>query len=230
MNSQHFDKNNPHHAYLVEGLKEEILPKIYDFVESMGFKIKNNPDLYNISLDTFKIEDANNLRSFQYEKSILGGKKIYIISADIFLLEAQNTLLKIFEEPTLDTHFFIIVPDLEIFLPTIFSRCRVVRSNLKLKADWQNAENFIKMTPKNRVEFLKNFVKTDDKDNDESVRLRALKFLNALESILHEHLSGNIKLSSSIFGQIWKVREFVKQPGSSIKNLLEYLALIVPEF
>src|SRR3989344_512465 len=111
MISEHLNEDNLHHAYLIEGAREEIVPEILTFIESLGIQTSGNPDFLHISTDSFKIEDARNLKTYGAEKSFSGGKKIFIISTNNLLLEAQNTLLKMFEEPTEDTHFFLVVPE-----------------------------------------------------------------------------------------------------------------------
>src|SRR3989344_7787287 len=122
MIKEHLNKNNSHHAYLIEGSRDEIVPEICEFLESTGMKISGNPDFYHIALDSFKIDDARNLKSLVNEKSVTPGTKAFIISANQLLLEAQNTLLKMFEEPTPDTVFFLIVPDADALLKTLVSR------------------------------------------------------------------------------------------------------------
>ena len=56
--SQHLDKDNLHHAYLIEGAQEEIVPEIFKFIKDLGIKISGNPDFYHMSFDSFKIDDA----------------------------------------------------------------------------------------------------------------------------------------------------------------------------
>src|SRR3989344_2218828 len=122
---KHLDKNNLHHAYLIEGKREEVLPEILKFVDSLGIDTNANSDFVNISLDSFKIDDARNLKSFGNEKGFSlekNAKKIFIISANNFLLEAQNSLLKMFEEPIENTHFFLVTPDANALLKTFASR------------------------------------------------------------------------------------------------------------
>jgi len=67
---KHFDKNNLHHAYLIEGAREEIVPEITKFLESLGIKTVGNSDFIHINLDSFKIDDARYLKSQSVEKGI----------------------------------------------------------------------------------------------------------------------------------------------------------------
>jgi len=238
------DKNNLHHAYLIEGARDEIIPEIFKFLEDLGIKTANNPDFFHMSFDSFKIDDAHNLKSIQYEKSFSLGKKIILISANNFLLEAQNTLLKIFEEPIENTHFFLIIPNKNILLKTLLSRFYLIQTKSDLVEELKYAEKFILMPLKNRLDFIKELLIEPEEENDDeedlsiqiqSTRAKALKFLNALESILDQkksHLinSSGQNSSNDFFYHIFKVREFINQPGSSIKSLMESLALKIPNF
>ena len=60
--SSHLDKNNLHHAYLIEGVREEIVPEVLKFVKILGIETEGNPDFFYISTDSIKIEDARNLK------------------------------------------------------------------------------------------------------------------------------------------------------------------------
>lgn len=231
------DKNNLHHAYLIEGAQEEIVPEIFKFVEDLGIKTSNNPDFYHLSFDSFKIDDARKLKSIEYEKSFLNDKKIFIISANVFLLEAQNTLLKIFEEPIENTHFFIIVPDVNTLLRTLVSRFYLIKTKTELDKEISEAEKFIKMPVKSRIDYIKEMlVEAEEKDEEESTpmilvstRSKALKLLNALEIVLHNKFLKDSS-QSNFFSHLFKVREFLSQPGSSVKSLMESVALILPNF
>src|SRR3989344_9107345 len=119
MIKKHLDKNNLHHAYLIEGSREEIIPEIFSFCESLDIKTSGNPDFCHIVVDNFKIDEAFDLRSMSSNKSFTASKKIFLISANSFSLDAQNVLLKMFEEPTEDTHFFLVVPDANALLKTL---------------------------------------------------------------------------------------------------------------
>jgi len=234
------DKKNLHHAYLLEGDREEITIEVLEFVKSLGIKTHGNADVVHIALDSFKIEDARNLKSYALERGLSQepqARKIFIISVNSFLLEAQNSLLKMFEEPIENTHFFLIVPDASALLKTFVSRFYMIFSKPGLGGDlpgMKDAEKFIAMPLRNRIEFIKELLAKSDEEDEESevvdlnsTRARALKFLNALESTLHTKVS-RAPLDTSYFHQIFKVREFLRMPGSSTKTLMESVALVVP--
>lgn len=220
---KHLDKNNLHHAYLIEGSHEEIVPEIFKFIESLGIKTSQNPDFSHIVVDSFKIEDARNLKGVEYEKGFSNNKKIFLITANNFLLEAQNTLLKIFEEPIEDTHFFLVVPNKNILLKTLLSRFYLISSKQELVEELLEAEKFIKMQKKDRIDYIKEFLLEEEK-------IKCINFLNALEVVLQNKFEINKNFLQTCFEHIFKVRQFLNQPGSSAKTLMESVALIIPNF
>lgn len=231
---EYLDKKNLHHAYLVEGSKEVVLPEVFSFLEDINIAILNNPDLVNISIDNFKIDEAFMIKAMSAERGITGGKKIFIISANQFSLDAEHALLKLFEEPIEDTHFFIITPDTDALLKTFVSRFFLIKTENE-KNDFENdVKEFISMPIRGRIDFLKNFMAdTDDEGIQDSTRSKSLKFLNTLERELHSKVFSKNTTSisnSDFFYQILKAREFLRQPGSSTKSLMESVALCVPTF
>lgn len=232
---KHLDKNNLHHAYLIEGAREEIVPEVLKFIKSLGIETIGNSDVSHIMLDTFVIEDARNLKSYAVEKGFSSAKKIFMISANNFLLEAQNSLLKMFEEPIENTHFFIIIPDANSLLKTLVSRFYFISARKDLAVDLKDAEKFMSMSLQKRIDFIKKLLAEAEEEDEEgneiivpdSTRSKALKFLNALESALHQKMSKN-PFDMDYFHQLFKVREFLRQPGSSTKILMESVALIIP--
>lgn len=231
------NKSNLHHAYLIEGAREEVVAEIKDFVASLGVKILANQDFSHIEVDSFKVDDARNLKSLGGERGISSDRKVFLISANSFLLEAQNTLLKIFEEPIPNTIFFLVVPDVNSLLPTFVSRFYLIKSNENLEE--KEAEKFIKSSIPDRLLFIKDLLAEPDDEDEEgneivvlnSVKSKALRFLNALEFTLHQKtFSEGIKTESKeYFEQIFKVRKFLRMPGSSAKSLMESVALVTPK-
>lgn len=231
---EHLDKDNLHHAYLIEGVRDEIVPEIIKFCESIDIKTSGNPDFCHISIDNFKIDEAFDLRAMSASKGFSATKKIFLVSINNFSLDAQNVLLKMFEEPVPDTHFFLIVPDINILLKTLVSRFYLISPKPGLGVGIKEAEKFIAMSERERLDFIKELlteVEEEDEEGNEimaqdSTRSKAIKFLNALEALLHHNLLKN----KDCFEHIFKVREFLRMPGSSTKSLMESVALILPSF
>ncbi len=243
---ENLDKNNLHHAYLIEGIREEILPEVLEYVQSLGIETNGNPDFLNITVDNFKIDEAFSLRDMGNQKSFSTGKKFFVVCANNFTLDAQNVLLKMFEEPIPDTHFFLIVPEADALLRTLVSRFYLIINKSEDNKN-EEAEKFIKMSLSKRIDFLKELLKKDDEDDIalDSTRTRALKFLNNLEVILHNSLKNSSGLTlpgvpvgthtvqnslGNCFAQIFKAREFLRQPGSATKTIMEAVALNIPNF
>lgn len=211
-----------HHAYLLEGDREETISGLLSILEEKGVNVSSNPDFYQLIFDTLKIEDALSLRDMASRKSFGSAKKIFLLCANAMTRDAQGVLLKMFEEPSLGTHFFIVVPDASDLFSTLRSRMYFISGEFGGDLSIE-AEKFVSLPPQKRIDFLKSFLK-EESDID-STRARAGRFLNALENVLHDNLK---KEEVDFFDQIFAVREHLRQPGSSVKNLMESLALVIP--
>jgi DNA polymerase III delta prime subunit len=232
MISKYLNKDNLHHAYLIEGARSEVVPEIIEFLKTLDVNTVGNPDFIQISIDNFKIDEAFDLRSMSTDKSFVSTKKIFLICVNNFSLDAQNVLLKMFEEPIENTHFFLVVPDVNALLKTLISRFYVISPKSDLGEEMKTAEKFISLTLPKRIDYIKELlVEEDNEDEDgneiiatDSARSRALKFLNALEVVVSKTV-----FDTKVFEHFFKVREFLRMPGSSTKTLMESIALIIPE-
>lgn len=230
----HFREGLKHHAYLIEGAGDSVLQELSPLIEA---HTKNNPDYRELNFSSVKMADTILIKTLDENKSISDNKKIFIITTQSILVEAQNALLKIFEEPKPNTHYFLILSDLDALLPTFRSRFYVIRETKNIEE--KIAKDFMNMDKASRIGFIgellsleENEEKTEE-DGDlptQSKQTRALDFLNSLEKNLHyQFLNKKINLDPDLFDQIFKVRKYLRQPGSSAKSMLESLALSIPE-
>ncbi len=95
-------------------------------------KVNNliHPDLYIVEPqnDVIKIDQVREIKHFFSLKPLEGGNRICIIShAETMRLEASNALLKILEEPPKGAYIFLTAPNPNFLLPTIVSRCLILR-------------------------------------------------------------------------------------------------------
>lgn len=117
---------------IVSGNKEESAVYISNFLD----KKEVNPIDRTIH-DYEKImgiEEVRNIQKIIFLKPFKGKEKAVVIMAyEGITLEAQNALLKVLEEPPISTSIMIAVPNKEIVLPTILSRCKIIALQAKLR-------------------------------------------------------------------------------------------------
>ena len=90
----------------------------------------NHPDVRIVEPEngSIKIEQIRDLKRQISYKSYEGRRKVWIIKeADKFGLAAANSILKILEEPPPQTVLILTSQAKEALLPTILSRCQVIR-------------------------------------------------------------------------------------------------------
>jgi len=220
-----------YHSYVVEGNPDEIVYLLRIYLEERGDINKYSPDVMLNLYDSFNIEDGHRIKEWHQNKATDGKKKICIIGAKFINREAEQTLLKVIEEPTEGTHFFIVVPDASLLLGTILSRVQLIK-NLQSDNKFEDkiAEGFIKATPKNRIEKVAEIIK-EFKDNENSGGLRyyAISLVNGLERIIYEKWKKDLNNEDLkfILGEFKSSRDFLSTPGASVKMILEHLALVL---
>jgi DNA polymerase-3 subunit delta' len=220
------NSGNIHHAYAFSGQKDAILPSLLNFIKKdFGLQIKNNPDFFYQEFETFTIDDGRDLQGRHSHRAI-DGRKIFIISTRFITSEAQNALLKIFEEPSLDTHFFLIMPNTEVLIPTLKSRLVIVRADDLKETESNNLEiqnlvkKFLAVNPAERINLVKPIVEDKDKG-------KAIDFVTALEKALVPGLKKADSTVAASLKEILMVKKYLHDRAPSVKLLLEHLCLSV---
>ena len=229
--SQKIDTDNLHHAYLLEGEHEQILPELVSMLESMGISCEGNPDVSKEFFDMFTIDQSRQIKARQIEKGAESKKKIFILGVQFFTIESQHALLKVFEEPADDVHFFIITPRADALLDTLKSRLVVVRKNedFSSQADEKMGINFLNTTKAERIKKIAKFIKDhDDEDVHESLKSDAIKFINSIELALWNKTKDRAmtKDEQFLFEETRKCRGYMADRGASAKILLEHIAIL----
>lgn len=108
-----------------------------------GCKLSNagsHPDRYLLTPEEDRkqivVDQVRDLLHWVNQTPSLGGRKTAVIApADAMNLSAANALLKCLEEPAGDTVLMLVTANPAALLPTITSRCQVVKFPLPAKAD-----------------------------------------------------------------------------------------------
>ena len=144
------DHNRLVHAYIIDGMKGSGKKELVYFITQALYckqrqtgeapcmtcpqctKISNGHlvDLVEVFPDgqTIKVDQIRELRQQLSTSGMESSKKVCIIhQADHLTIGASNSLLKFLEEPVSQVYFFLLTENLAKVLPTIQSRCQVVR-------------------------------------------------------------------------------------------------------
>ena len=216
-------KENLHHAYLLPS-DTSILPNFLKYLESLGFLAPGNPDFFIKQTETFTIDDAREIKSFQSQMAVSGDKKIILIVTEYLSHQSQHALLKVFEEPSPGVHFFLITPVVSVLLPTLKSRLFILNreegdENEELS---KRAEKFLKDEKEDRIAMVTKIVKEFDKEETSTpLKVYTVSFLNEIE----KQVSKKADKSKFDLEVLWKVKDYIHDQGASVKNLLETLAL-----
>ncbi len=222
---------NLYHSYVIEGDPVSTGLVLIEFLEKRGVVEKQSPNLLFQIYESFTIDDSSDIKDWHSKRGIGEGKKICIIATKFINREAEQTLLKIIEEPMAGTHFFIIIPDSSVLLDTIISRTHVVKTAVSVDIDLQKfVVKFIASSPKDRIDKVATIIK-ENKDEENSGKLRsyATKFVNELENIFYQKFKKNINNEQIKFvlNELQKARDYLSTSGASVKMILEHLALVI---
>ena len=163
------------HAYLIVGTDNK---KVDQKIEELSKTLEATP----LEFPLQKIADARDLGSFVKLKR---AKKRVLILRNIgtATTEALNAFLKNLEEPQKNISFILTSSTDSLVLPTILSRCQIVRVGKKKASpkDLLETKKFLKMDVINKFEFLE---KTKSRQD-------AIAFIESLIFSSHKLLKTN---------------------------------------
>lgn len=198
-----------HHAYFIEGslslfdaYKKQLAPFVAEYVERFG------------------IEEARELIERSQLKNV--GVVTFFIAASSLTSEAQQALLKLFEEPQPGTTFILLVPH-GTLISTLRSRMLPYPEVLKTEST-SEARKFLQGSQKDRSVYITKILKDDD------VREPVREFLGGLEAELYKLVQkkkGDKELLNGLT-DIARVRSYTNDRSPSFKMLLEHLAISLP--
>ena len=224
-----------HHAFVIEEKAEEGIEAAQAWVErELGMKTKSNPDVVVLRYGLFSVEDARRVTDIAAGAPFVGEHKVVIIAASRVYREAQNALLKIFEEPPLNTYLFLVLPTFGGLLPTLRSRV----TTLGVRPARQRAEisdiahTFIENTKEKRSALIKKLASGGDEEERREHRDEALAIMNGIESIAYAALQNDgyrKSIITNLLSDIATLRGHLHDRSAPVKMILEHLSLVIPK-
>jgi DNA polymerase III delta prime subunit len=195
-----------HHAYLsyAISLATSAVPRQYHL---------QSADIAHIDCDSFGIGEARTLQLQATQTAVVDEGRVFVIITRGITVQAQNALLKLFEEPPSQSVFYLVLRPGTHIIPTLQSRL------YRLDTKSSEAENthFIEFRASrydDRMKLIAEKVKTKDQVWIEAVFTGALTYAQQNDEL-------KVKKSALLASQ------FAGSPGASKKMLLEEIALTV---
>ena len=217
-----------HHAFVIESEAEEGIGTALAWVEKeLGVKTENNPDISVLRHGLFSVADARRVSELAAGVAFAGESKAIIIAASRAYHEAQNALLKVFEEPPAGTYLFLIMPSLGGLLPTLRSRVHVIDRNVRHQVSCipESAREFLKATKEKRSAMIKKIA--GHKGGDAAVaREEAIALLNGIEAMYRNQIP--ITQCAALLSDIATLRPCLYDRSAPVKMILEHIAVVMP--
>jgi len=264
MNLQHI-KNTQHlrhHAFVIEAEAKDGIEIAQAWAEkelgmnahpSNGLRTGGNPDFVVLRYGLFSVADARRVLDTASSASFSGENKVLIIAATRAYHEAQNALLKLFEEPPVNTFLFFVLPSLGGLLPTLRSRVQVLNPRRDVRRpdiistsgrltsrhlELEVAMEFMKAGKEKRNAIIKKLTSGKDEEEKRENRDRAIEILNGIEAVAYQRREDTLKQGvtspfpqeiTSLLNDIAILRGHLYDRSAPVKMILEHLSLIIPK-
>jgi hypothetical protein len=192
-----------HHATLIRHAK----PLEYQFEET-GTTL-------TFSYDRIGVAEVKLIVASAQLRPTIGVEQTFVIQTLFVTHEAQNALLKLFEEPPVGLVFVLVLPPAVKLLPTLLSRIGKEIPATPTESTNQIWDEFFQASPADRLAQIDAWQKTKEP-----------QWLQSIITGVHNIKSSDVPTTTLSAVQL--VGERLATRGASNKMLLEHLALILP--
>ncbi len=216
-----------HHAYGIEAPREEGVERAKAWArEHLGVRIEANPDVVVHESSLLTVEEARGLAAEAAGVGWAGSSRVIIVAASRAYHEAQNALLKLFEEPPPGTTLFLILPSFGTLLPTLRSRLEIISTQYVAPVS-DEARDFVKASREKRTAIIKKLTSGTDEESRRENREAALALVNGVEALASGSREKLVE-QCALLEDIATLRGYLTDRGAPVKQILEHLSLVIP--
>lgn len=225
-------------AFIIESEAEKGIEMAQAWaMREFKMQMKGNPDIVVLRYGLFSVSDARSVADTAMQAPFSGEHKIIIITASRAYHEAQNALLKLFEEPPLGVCLFLILPTLGGLLPTLRSRVDMLDPKIepnKLVVP-EAAKQFMRASREKRSVMAKKLASGKDEEERREHRDQAIEIVQGIEAVAYESLhradssrTANEGLAA-LLADISVLRGHLYDRSAPVRMILEHLSLVIPK-
>lgn len=229
------------HSYFITGETEEGIRIAGAYLESdRGLVTLANPDVMTLRHGLLSVDDARRLRSLAELAPTKGDQKALIISASRLFHEAQNALLKLFEEPPAGTILILVLPAEGMLLPTLRSRLLPLPRQETPEGSHENlsleTQEFIKGNDAAREKLMTKIVERSKSDKDEekqAARLSAIQLVEGITTVAYQKWAAAKQASAKkqlqeFLDDLNAFLPILHERSAPLKLIFEHIQLTLP--
>jgi hypothetical protein len=240
-----------HHAYFVAGEVEAGVTSALSFAErTLDFTLEHNSDVVVLRFGLFTVDDARKLIDSAYRSASGDKGKVIIASMTRVFHEAQNALLKLFEEPPEGVTLILCVPSAGLLLPTLRSRLLELPidrgENSKGKSDSKEDQTklditneFLRADTKEREKIITKLLDRAKSDKDDVKQAARSEAIGLVEGLLRASYALSKEGEGSITTHVHEeLRDFeddlssflpiLHERSAPLKLIFEHILLVIP--
>lgn len=221
------------HAFLIEAGKEEGTKQALAYVKKeLSLAYENNPDVTALSYEVLSVENAREVLRYASQTS-LSGTRALIVSCERIYHEAQNALLKLFEEPPEDLTLYVVLPTRAQLLPTLLSRLTLLEERRGGAALSEEAETFLRATPAEREKLVARLIadtKSEREDTKQEARTKAISILEGVTVAVHQAWQKEQKSEHlELLRELSTLMPIARERSAPYKLIFEHLLIVLPK-
>lgn len=200
-----------HHAQLFTCSLEDVFARHLDVPHP-------SPDVEVVSCEQLSITETRRLKALSHQRPIALSKRYFVIHTGNVTREAQNALLKLFEDPPQTAQFVLVMENPQELLPTLRSRLQEI-SHDKEKTDSHELTAFRALPYGERLQEIDRQMKTDE----------GKKWARQVLAQMEEWVArAPLQEKKALLPEVSFTMQYRRQNGASLKMLLEHVALAIP--
>jgi hypothetical protein len=196
--------------------------------QGLGLPATAHPDAVLLRYGLFPVEEARRVGESVAQAPLIHAHTLTIIAAERIYHEAQNALLKLFEEPPAHAVLVLVVPAEGQLLPTLRSRLQPLpRSGTEGAAE---THPFLFAPPAERAKMIAKLLDRARGGNDEDKQAARAEAIRLVEDItravyMHDESAERARLLK----ELDRFLPILHERSAPLKLIFEHLLLVLPE-
>lgn len=214
------------HAFLTTGDLEKGIKRAISHAEStLGLSANDPANLSVHRYVNFTVDDVRAFSESAYRAPTAGDTRAVILAAGRLFHEAQNAMLKLFEEPPIGMTLYLVVPSTGSLFPTLLSRVQLLPDTGEGSGV---GAAFLGLSQSERKKYLDRLVNRTRSDKPEEKREGRKEVLELVQDLTRELHKDEAFRMTPLMEDLASFTRILHDVSAPIKPICEHLLLVLP--